>query len=57
MAYKVNRWDNWSEFEGQRGLEGLSAMLTAEEAGGMQLSQIIVHSEDIYLVVLHGEPG
>lgn len=52
MAYTVKRWDSWSEHEGLHGLEGLEAMLNAELAAGRRLAQLVVHSEDIYIVVL-----
>jgi hypothetical protein len=54
MAYFVRRWDNWSEHEGVSGLSGMEAMLNAELANGRSLSQLVVHSEDIYLLVLEG---
>lgn len=52
MAYTVKRWDSWSEYEGARGIDGLEAMLNGERAAGRRLVQLVVHSEDIYLVVL-----
>ena len=52
MAYTVKRWDSWSEEAGLKGLAGLEAMLNAEHLAGRRLAQLVVHSEDIYLVVL-----
>ena len=52
MGYSIKRWDNWSEFDGSTGLEGLQAMLNSERQAGKRLVQLVVHSEDIYLVVL-----
>lgn len=51
MAYTVKRWDSWSVCEGLSGLEGLEAMLNEQHSAGLRLSQLVVHSEDIYLVV------
>ncbi|MGH9297757.1 MAG: hypothetical protein ACRDZP_07260 [Acidimicrobiales bacterium] len=52
MGYIVKRWDNWSSFEGTSGIEGMEAMLNAEVGNGRRLVQLVVHSEDIYLLVL-----
>ncbi|MHB8245346.1 MAG: hypothetical protein ACYDGN_08340 [Acidimicrobiales bacterium] len=52
MCYSIKRWDNWSEFDGKTGLDGLEAMLNAERRAGRRLAQLVVHSEDIYLAVL-----
>lgn len=55
MAYTVRRWDNWSEQDGATGLTGLEAMLNAERRSGRRLVELVVHSEDIYLVVLEDD--
>jgi GNAT superfamily N-acetyltransferase len=55
MTYHVLRWDNWSEVDGKRGLEGLEAMLNSERSNGRKLAQLVVHSEDIYLVILEDD--
>ena len=55
MAYTVRRWDSWSEHEGATGLSGLEAMLNSERRSGRRLAQLVVHSEDIYLVVLEDD--
>lgn len=52
MAYTVKRWDSWSECDGKTGLAGLEAMLNEELAAGRRLAELVVHSEDIYIVVL-----
>ncbi|HLI44289.1 MAG TPA: hypothetical protein VKU92_07445 [Acidimicrobiales bacterium] len=57
MGYVVRRWDNWSSAEGLTGLAGLEAMLNAERRQGRRLVQLVVASEDIYLVVLEEEEG
>jgi hypothetical protein len=51
MAYTVKRWDNWSSCDGLEGLAGLEALLNQELAGGRRLSQLVVHSEDIYIAI------
>lgn len=51
MAYTVKRWDNWSTCEGKRGLEGFEALLNEQLSAGRRLSQLVVHSEDIYIAV------
>ncbi|HET9091192.1 MAG TPA: hypothetical protein VFN50_02200 [Acidimicrobiales bacterium] len=58
MAYTVKRWDNWSTCDDRTGLEGLEAMLNQERANGRRFVQLVVHSEDIYLVVFEdGTPA
>ncbi|MGO9558721.1 MAG: hypothetical protein ACLPQS_05015 [Acidimicrobiales bacterium] len=51
MAYTVKRWDSWSELDGMTGLAGLEATLNAEHREGRRLVNMVVHSEDIYVLV------
>jgi hypothetical protein len=55
VAYTVKRWDNWSDCDGVTGLAGLEAMLNNERALGRRLAQLVMHSEDIFLVVLEDD--
>lgn len=57
MAYSVKRWDNWSTCDGLEGLPGLEALLNQELAAGRRLSQLVVHSEDIYIAVFEDGPA
>ncbi|MGO9197818.1 MAG: hypothetical protein ACLQK4_11920 [Acidimicrobiales bacterium] len=55
MAYTVKRWDSWSELDGLTGLSGLEALLNEERRAGRRLVQMVVHSEDIYVIVLEDD--
>lgn len=51
MRYRVRRWDNWSECNGKRGLDGLEELMNSEAAAGWRLSQLVSEHEEIFVLV------